>query len=63
MNKYNVMIASEEELAKSANDRKYLPVGTVFCQIEAVNEMIAQARHKDGIFAKKYPQGSWVEPT
>jgi len=63
MNKYNVMVASEEEQAKSAADRKYLPVGTVHCQIEAVNEMVAQARHKEGIFDNKYPRGSWIEPS
>jgi hypothetical protein len=24
--------------------------------------MVAQARHRDGVFDKVYPKGSWIEP-
>lgn len=61
MAKFKVMVASEEELAKEKEDRKYKAVGTEHCKLEAVNEMVAQARHREGIFDKKYPRHSWVE--
>lgn len=62
MPKFNVMEASAEEQARHDADPKYVAVGTVLCQLEARNEMLAQKYHKDGIFEKKYPRGSWIEP-
>ena len=62
MPKFKVMVSSEEEQAKLAADPKYNTVGTVLTHLEARNEMLAQKYHRDGIFEKKYPRGSWIEP-
>ena len=61
MQKFNVMTATDEEQAKCLTDRNYKPISTVHSTLEAFNEMLAQRYHRDGVFDKKYPRGSWIE--
>ena len=61
MQKFKVLTATDEEQAKCLADRNYKPISTEHSKLEAVNEMLAQKYHRDGVFDKKYPKGSWIE--
>ena len=62
MPKFNVMIISQEQQALLDTNPKHDVVGVVHCQLEAMNEMLAQKYLRDGIFDRKYPKKSWIEP-
>lgn len=62
MKKYNVMFHTEEELEKEKTTPGYKAIATKHeKQIEAVNEMVADARRREGVIAQTFPKGSWVE--